>query len=148
MKNKQNYDERQLYARGKAFKWALDTMLISLIIWEVLCELNVCSAEPLGELLILMSPTFIVFMVICIVNDAYDPINSRPGMIVFTMMPLAALGMLIVYIKDAGALIEGGHITESGGVMAIYISWVIISAVYWTCYAKETKAEKEKPDRR
>lgn len=121
-------------------------MLISLIIWEVLCELNVCSAEPLGELLILLSPAFIVFMVICIVKDAYDPINSRPGMIVFTMMPLAALGMLIVYIEDAEALIEGSHITEFGGVMAIYISWVIISAVYWICYAKETKAEKEKPD--
>lgn len=140
---KNNYDERQLYARGKAFKWALFTMLISLILWEVLCELRVCSADPLAELLILMSPAFIVHMILCIVNDAYDPINSRPGMIGFTMMPLASVGMLIAYIKDSEILIEGSRITEAGGVMAIYTSWVIVSVIYWTHFMKEKRAEKE-----
>lgn len=142
MKNTQNYDERQLAARGKAFKWGLCTMLISLIVWEVLCEFELCGAQPLGELLILMCPAFIVITVICIVNDAYDPINSRPGMIMFTMMPLASVGMISVYIKESDKLIENGLITGTGGIFILYISWLIVSAVYWICYVKERKAEK------
>lgn len=117
-------------------------MLISLIVWEVLCEFELCGAQPLGELLILMCPAFIVIMVICIVNDAYDPINSRPGMIMFTMMPLASVGMISVYIKESDKLIENGLITGTAGIFILYISWLIVSAVYWICYVKERKAEK------
>ncbi len=136
---KQNLDERQLYARGIAYKYTTLAFVFELFAWALLREFEILDAEPMGELLVLISLPFIVMMTVCIVKDAYDPIDSRPGLILFGVMPIAALAMFVVKIKERAVLIRGKCITADGGLVFLYITWLVISAIYCIKYVKERR---------
>lgn len=133
---KQNYDERQLLARSKAFEYGFAAYLFESVIWCVLCELLKIDAEPLGELCLLLTPPFVVFAIVCIVRDAYDPISTRPGMIVFALMPLAALLTILRYLRDEEVLLDGRCLTAAGGLVFLEAGWLVLAVVYWICYAR------------
>ena len=141
MKNKQ-FDERQLLARGKAYKWAVLAFIIELAVWCILQEVAGFSAAPLGELLMLLMPPFVTFMTISIFEDAYDPMNSKPGMIIFSFMLIVSVIMFWMKIREHAVLIEGKRITEDGGLVVLYAGWVISGIVYWIKYIIDTKKEK------
>ena len=140
---KQKYDERQLMARGKAYQWGCMAFIITLGLWAVLRAVFGLDAEPFGEYLLLLSVPFAVVLIVCINEDAYDPINIKPGMILFSFMPFVALFLLIAKIRDKTPLLVGKCLTEDAGLLAIYLAWVVSSIAYWIKYAKDTKAEKE-----
>lgn len=142
MKSQNKYDERQLQARSTAFKWMSFTFLIELAVWRFLKDFLLVTAEPLGELMLLYFAPFLVYGIICVVKDAYDPIGDRPGMIVFTLFPLAALIIIASDLfRKRTPLIIGSCITADGGRIVFYSAWIIIGAVYWIKYAKDTKKE-------
>jgi len=141
-KSQNKFDERQLQARSTAFKWMSFTFIIELTVWCFLKDLLLVTAEPMGELMILLFAPFLVFGIICVVKDAYDPIGGRPGMVVFTIFPLT--GMIFIalkLLKQRTPLIIGRCITADGGLIFFYSAWIIIAAVYWIKYVKDTKEE-------
>lgn len=147
MRSQNKYDERQLQARSIAFKWMSLTFLIELAVWCFLKDLLPVTAEPMGELPLLLFAPFLVFAIICVVKDAYDPIGGRPGMIVFTLFPLvAAITIALKLFKQRAPLIIGSCITAGGGLVLFYSAWIIIGAVYWIKYAKDTKEELREED--
>ncbi len=138
---KQSYDERQLYSRGVAYKYTTLAFALEISVWAFLREFGILDAEPIGELLVLIVLPFIVLMTICIVNDAYNPINARPGLIVFGIMPFSAMAMFYVKWKEHAVLMNGRCITADGGLVLLDASWLVISAVYWIKYMKERRQE-------
>ena len=138
---KQDYDERQLYVRGIAYKFTTLIFTLELYAWAVLRELGILDAEPMGEFLILIAPPFTILMAVCILKDAYDPINGRPGLILFSIMPISGLAMLFVKAKEHAVLVRGNCITADGGIVLIYIVWLAVSAIYWAKYIKERRQE-------
>ena len=141
MKNKQ-FDERQLLARGKAYQWATLTFIFELAIWCILQEAAGFSAAPIGEFLMLLMPPFVVFMIVCIKEDAFDPINSKAGMVLFSIWAIISIAMFIMKFNEKVPLIEGKRITEDGGIIIMYAGWIISGIVYWIKYFVDTKKEK------
>ena len=136
---KQNYDERQLRARGTAYQFATLAFILELFLWCFLRELAIVDAAPLAELLILLTPPFVVMLSVCIVKDAYDPIGSRPGLILFGLMPLTAILMFLVKINEHVVLMDGNRITEDCGIIFLYAAWIIVAAVYWIKLASDRR---------
>ena len=142
MKNKK-YDERQMLARGTAFRWGCLAFILVLIVWALLREFLGITAEPLGELLLLMSVPFAVVLIKCILEEAFDPIGRKPGMVLFVGMPILAVVAIILHVSRRTPLINGKCLTQAAGSLALYAAWIVISIVYWIKYAKDTKEEKE-----
>lgn len=138
-----NYDERQLLARGKAYGIGCMAFLSELAIWELLRGTLGVSAEPVGEFLLLLSIPFAVVLIVCILEDAYDPVDLKPGIALFTVMPIAALCMFVMKFTDGVPMMTDRCLTDDAGLCALYAAWVVVSVVYWIKYAKDTKAEKE-----
>ena len=146
-KNKYNgYDERQQLARGKAFQYACITFLIEIVIMEFLREFELLDCDPFGELLIFIALPMLVLFAVTISKDAYDPMNSRPGVILFALMPLCGILMLIDDIRDHTVLIDGAYLTEEFGMLILYSMWIVASAIYWMYYLRERRAEISEAD--
>lgn len=126
-------------ARGTAYRFATLALILELFLWCLLRELAVVDAEPIAEFLILLTPPFIVMLTVCVVKDAYDPIGSRPGLILFGVMPLAAILMFRVKIKEQAVLMDGNCITQDGGIVFLYAAWLIVAAAYWIKLARDRR---------
>ena len=138
---KNQYDEKQQFDRGRAFQYSAICFLLWLIVWECICEITGLFAEPLTELLVLMAPPFAVCLIACVVKDAYDPIGSRPGMVLFALMPAMSLFVLVMMIVRGEPVIADNTVTTEGGLAAIHAAWITTSAVYWIKYIRDTRAE-------
>ena len=151
--NSHDYDERQLFERNNAFKFGFIVVIGMLLIGQIL---NWIFGEGLGNTLSfwvsfwcgatfwVSISTVIIFMIL---KDAYDGINSRPGMIIFSMWGIAAflLGIanaMVFLIKKPTfqALLEDG-ITFSNIVM--YACWLSMCGVYWIKYLVDKKKNRE-----
>lgn len=72
-----DYDERQRYMQGIAYKYSLYT-LISIVLFNALIEdyTNSSWGTPLVESVILVGIALSVFMAICVFKDAYFPYSE------------------------------------------------------------------------
>ncbi|MCR4716720.1 MAG: hypothetical protein K5656_06030 [Lachnospiraceae bacterium] len=92
-KNNKNggYDERQAIARGKAYSAGFYTMLIELFFAAFLSDIGVELFSSADALFLLAVIGLLVFVVICIINDAYARLNENPKKVIIL---LASLGLL------------------------------------------------------
>ncbi|MBQ4058450.1 MAG: hypothetical protein IJD40_05915 [Lachnospiraceae bacterium] len=138
--NKENaYDERQLMARGEAYKYAFFTILLSVIIASVLDEVLgfslLMSFAGMGFIICL---SIAVFATICIVKDAYMSLyeNVKGIVITFAIIGISNVGIGIVNLGGT-ALIENGVLAKESyniivGVMFIYLLLVFIARVNYS----------------
>lgn len=141
--NNQEFDERQMYIRGLAYEHTCFAFVLEIIAISVLKEFSVICFAPLAELYVLLCLPFFVLGAECIIKGAYDPINSRPGMMVFTLMPITSVLTILNQIKSKLSFMENGVITEDGGIRCIYITWLVLTVVYWVNIAIERKNERK-----
>lgn len=142
MKN-QEFDERQMYVRGQAYKHTCFVFIWEIVAVSLLKEFSVVSFAPLAEMCVLVCLPFFVLVAECIIKDAYDPINTRPGMMIFTLMPITSVLTILNQTKKKIPFIENGMITEEGGIRCIYIIWLALTVVYWVNIAIERKNERK-----
>ena len=135
------YDERQQLARGKAYQYACVTFVLEVLIWGLLREFEVFDADPFCEMLVFIALPLLVLFSVTIAKDAYDPMNSRPGVLLFSLMPLVGILMVIDDLRDHVVLVDGSYLTEDFGMVVLYSVWIIASAIYWTYYLRERRAE-------
>ncbi len=105
-KKKWVFDERQQLARGKAFKAAYITLLISMFLLRLVQEF--ADAVIFGTFMVELVALFIslaVFAIVCIFNDAYLSLNERPKtvMLVASGIALLNLGIGLMNIHNMGA---------------------------------------------
>ncbi len=125
-KNKVIFDERQLIARNKAYKYAFFVLLLYFTAVEAIDILGVldfhCSSQSnLGIGLFLSIGTFTVTSIF---NDAYIPIiNGRPihSIILYSLLGFSQLYYGMKMIEDNGGIIYDGQIN-----IPIFLSFSIL----------------------
>ena len=96
-KNKAQFDERQLLARNKAFKYSFIITLIfaAVYMFTNVFELNWAPAYIQFGLLIVIGMT--VFAVVCIFKDAYVAINYKKNIYTY-IVSVIALSAIHLYV--------------------------------------------------
>lgn len=126
-----DYDERQVAARGQAYRRAYFTLLISLLVY--LCSEGLfgmwCDAAAGAGICVCLSAG--VFAVSCIVNDAYRRLNERPRSIILVSGSLAAVNLAIAALHIAhGEMMENGILSFRVNNLAVGVMGAVILAAY------------------
>ena len=105
---KGEYDERQQFARGKAFTWAYATLLVYLAIWMVLRTMELPFFMEGVSVVIGALLSIAVFVAYSIFHDAYFKASESPKtwLIIISAISLLNLGL------GAGRLFRGETIAE------------------------------------
>ena len=142
------YDERQLIARGIAYKYAFFTMLLGVIVASLLEEMFDCPLlMSFGGMGLLMCLSIAVFATICIVKDAYMSLYENVKGIVITFAVLGISNIVIGLLNMEGEqLIKNGVLTKGCynimvGIMFLYIIFVFIGRVIYSNKQMENDEE-------
>ena len=123
------YDERQTAVRGRAFKWAYGTLLVTLVICSVTDEIwNWCV--PLTCCTIAITASLYPFLWVCVFGEAYWWADvSRTGQYVtMTLLGLMNLGLALA---DAarGDLIVDGELQMGGANLALGSAFIYLFVI-------------------
>lgn len=135
MKENNNYDEKQIIDRGKAFQYGfIAAMLTTCGVYFYTDALEFKMDSYAAFLIRLWIPITITFIAL-IVKDAYDGVNSTPGRIVFTIFGMAGLFLVGVsfmrIVSGKEAFLDSGTLTEVAGIIFSGICMIIVSIIYW-----------------
>ncbi len=108
---KGEYDERQKLAQGKAYKCAFYTLLSYLTaagIFDFVTGIRWCDLFTLAFIGLIRST--IVFLVICIKNNAYVSFRENPKRTIWVLLALGIMNLLIgiVFAGTPGRVITDG----------------------------------------
>ena len=105
------YDERQLQARGNAYKTAFYAAIISAAVLAVLSTGFSFPAEPFVLYLLPVFVGITVQVCCCIWNDAYVGMNTNMPRYIAIMAVISAFNLLVFAMAwKSGDLFEGGKL--------------------------------------
>lgn len=127
----ERYDERQLQARGRAYKVAYFTLMICIFAEacaDMFFELKLFTSFAGLGLAIFVSIG--VFAVICIINDAYMGLYEkvRGNLLAFFTVALLNLLCVVLAVVKKDKLIEDGKFTYVIVNIGIVILYIVIMA--------------------
>ena len=111
---KKSYDERQLLVRGQAYKSAFFTMIIYVSIAAILSELyNIHVLMSFAGMWMGVCLALMVFVIICIVKDAYMSLYENAKGIILLFLLCAVVNILGggMQLLDTHSLLEDGKIS-------------------------------------
>ena len=148
MVSNNNFDERQILARGKGFQIGF-LVSLGMIIADLLAEDFLSGDGSIGinvysrAMLCIWIP-IIVVSVYFILNDAYEKINEKGGrllMSIFIIMGLFEVVVTIIRVASGSILfIENGVIGDALGQLFVGAALLSISGVYFVKLALNKKA--------
>ena len=140
---KPEYDERQMMARGKAYKVGFFTLLIYGAICTVLQAIGLHWCEGLLRETIGIVIGVGAFAVVAILNDAYIGFNenNRYTIGVMSLIGLLNLGSAIIGIITDG-LWKDGKVTTTIVNLLISLLFFVILITYWL-HKKKARDEVE-----
>ena len=109
------FDERQVVARGRAYRYAFFTVLFYLLGWglfELAADIRLWDTYTGCFLDVFLSVT--VFAVVAILNDAYFAVNERPATYlgIFALVTVLNLGIGVWNLVTGGdPIVEHGMLT-------------------------------------
>lgn len=109
------FDERQVVARGRAYRYAFFTVLFYLLAWglfELAADVRLWDTYTGCFLGVFLSVT--VFAVMAILNDAYFAVNEKPAIYlgIFALVTVLNLGIGAWNLATGGApIVEHGMLT-------------------------------------
>ena len=133
------YDERQLLARGVAYKYAFFTLMIGMVIIALMEEIaGIRLFMSMTGVWIMVCISLAVFATICILKDAYMSLyeNVKGVVIMFSAVALLNLVIGVSNIVEGASLIENGVLSVRCtnlivGLLFIYILPVFIGRVIY-----------------
>lgn len=134
------YDERQLLARGEAYKYAFFTLMIGMVIVSLMEEIaGISLFMSMAGVWIVICIGLAVFATICIVKDAYMSLyeNVKGVVIMFSAVAIINIGVAVGNLADGMPLMENGALSVGCtnlivGVLFIYILLVFIGRVIYS----------------
>ncbi len=130
--NKDEYDERQVLARGRAFMWGFFTLMICLMVYGMMDMLIGRWCDTLTGCIICICAALLVFASICIKQDAFAGIgrNRKRNQTVLLVLTLANL------LFGAGNLMEGeivvdGLLTFRSVSLIVGVMTGVVLLMYW-----------------
>lgn len=145
---KDSFDERQLLARGKAYKAAFFTQMIYMTAIALLNDIaNVKVFMSFGGMWIGVCISITVFAIVCIIKDAYMSLyeNAKGVILMFGIVGMLNLSIGFCKIKDDDFFIEKGVISVNSVNLIVGIVFVIILLVFCAklIYDKKNNVEEE-----
>ena len=132
------YDERQLLARGVAYKYAFYTLLLGVVSIAILDTMGIKIFMSLAGIMLIIFVSLAVFATICIMKDAYMSLyeNVKGVVIMFSAVALINLVTAISNIVAGTSLIENGELSVCCvnlivGLLFLYILPVFIGRVIY-----------------
>ncbi len=133
------YDERQLLARGVAYKYAFFTLMIGMVIIALMEEIaGIRLFMSMAGVWVMICISLAVFATICILKDAYMSLyeNVKGVVIMFSAIGLLNIAIGIGNIVDGVPLIENGVLSTRCanlivGLLFVYILPVFIGRVIY-----------------
>lgn len=135
-----SYDERQLLARGVAYKYAFFTLMFGVGFACLLDEIaGISLFMSFAGIWLMICLSLAVFATICIVKDAYMSLyeNVKGGIMMFSIVAILNLGVGIMNIVNGTRCITDGVLTIGCtnmivGVLFLYILLVFVGRVIYS----------------
>lgn len=127
-----DYDERQILARGRAFMWGFFSLMICLMVYGLTDMLIEPWCDTLTGCIICICVSLIVFAVICIRQDAFAGIgqNRKRNLTILLVITLANLLFGVSHIID-GDLLRGGVLSFRSVSLIVGATTGLVLLVYW-----------------
>lgn len=129
----QNYDEKQLADRGKAFQYGFIAAILTIM--AVYFMIDIIQISSTFALLICMWVPLSVCTIALILKDAYDGVHSAVGQKISFIFGVAGLFFLIAtivrIITGEESVVCNGVVTDSIGHLFVGICLLVICIVYW-----------------
>ena len=141
-KNKCEYDERQIIARGKAFKAAYVSLFGYLCLTGVFdAATGIVWADFFTEAVIGLAISATVFAVNAIIRDAYVPLsrNVRGLIIVFLAFAAINISFIIIRLVGGGSLLTDGKFNVNSVTVIVSVMMFILSCVLGIKQARDKK---------
>lgn len=132
------YDERQEAIRGRGFKLAYFTAIITLVLGgcaEILLDAVWCGLFSFAMLALWLS--ICVFTTYCVVKDAYFTLRSKRRVLIFIFFASSAINLYFGIRSIAtGELLSGGmlslySVNLLSGVCCLYLGAMMIVRSLW-----------------
>lgn len=136
---KDAYDERQLLARGVAYKFAFYTLLDGMVVIALMEEIaGIRLFMSMAGVWVMICISIAVFATVCILKDAYMSLyeNVKGVVIMFSAIGILNIAIGIGNIVDGVPLIENGVLSTRCanlivGLLFVYILPVFIGRVIY-----------------
>ena len=138
------FDERQERVRGRAFKRAFFTLVVTLFVYGFL-ELTLGRwCDTLAGVTVCIAVSMTVFAINCIVKDAYISLVEKPRqvMTLFTLLTAFNLGIGALYALN-GELVEDGILTFRAVNPIVGTMTLVVLVVYIVNFLLREKEEAE-----
>ena len=112
--NKDSYDERQVIARGKAYKVGFYTLLIYVLAIAMLDEMmNISIFMSLGGIWLGVCIAFFLFAIVCIREDAYMSLYENPKGVILLFLLIGIINIIpgVQFIMN-GSVLENGVLSS------------------------------------
>lgn len=121
------FDERQVVARGRAYRYAFFTLLFYLLAWglfELAAGMRLWDTYTGCFLGVFLSVT--VFAVVAILNDAYFAVNEKPA----TYLGISALVTVLNLGTGIWNLIDGEDPVIENGVLTYHSVNLLVGGMF------------------
>ena len=121
------FDERQVVARGRAYRYAFFTVLFYLLGWglfELAADIRLWDTYTGCFLGVFLSVT--VFAVVAILNDAYFAVNEKPA----TYLGIFALVMVLNLGIGVWNLVTGGDPIVEHGMLTYHSVNLLVGGMF------------------
>ena len=127
-----DYDERQILARGRAFMWGFFSLMICLMVYGLTDMLIEPWCDTLTGCIICICVSLIVFAVICIRQDAFAGIGQKRKRNLTVLLVLTAANLLfgVSHIID-GDLLRDGVLSFRSVSLIVGATTGMVLLVYW-----------------
>ena len=137
-----NYDERQLYNRGKVFRFGFLVAIFMRALRAFATQVLHVEIEEMAAFMFELWTSILATSVGLIVKEAYDGLDKPGGAIVSI---LGLVGLFIVLEDLLGFMgpklfVENGVITYDAGSLYVGVCMVVICAVYWIKHLRDRRA--------
>lgn len=127
-----DYDERQILARGRAFMWGFFTLMLCLMAYGFTDMLIEPWCDTLTGCVICICVSLLVFASICIRQDAFAGIgrNRKRNQTVLLVLTLVNLMFGVSHVIDGDLLREGLLCFRSVNLI-VGVTTGLVLLVYW-----------------
>lgn len=120
------YDERQLIARGHAYKIAFVTLCSYLVVTLLLDTIfNILFADYSLTVMIGIIISIVLFSITCIRNEAFCYLNQNYKTYYFQLGSILLINVIIV----AGTFLEGDNLTTDGQLNNHFLNFALAVAM-------------------
>lgn len=127
-----SYDERQQLARGTAYKRAFFVLLFYIAVVSALSEMDISIFMSFGGMWLGVCISVLVFVITCIVHDAYMSLYENAKGIIMMMSSIGVLNILVAfsYLTGEKPFLENGVIATNCVNLMVGVMFVIITVVF------------------